>query len=329
MLENKVILATGKVVEASKLQAGDLLLGPNGTTSEVLKIFKSTEDVYKVTSRLGLPFYVTKDNFLCNTSGSIQRQAVSFFNEDTEKAYKRSELCRADYVEFPCETIVPIPAYLFGILLMNSTSGFGFVRISAKKGSYMREAIEKELLPPLNMEVSKEATEKNSNSFYVHNCRIDGRVCREKNRLIQILHPLGLDGVTVPNRFIPDCYKYGDLETRKALLAAIIDCSAYTNGPNSFTFTLASKKLADDMAFLARSVGLSVVHKEAIKGLKAYQTLAIKGEALMTLPLKNKHVVAKKNITRKTFEMKNIGKDNFVQIVASGSYLTEDFTIIR
>lgn len=329
MIENKVILATGEIVGASQLKVGDVLLGPNGTKSEVLGIKKTSEKVYKITSKTGLPFYVTKDNFLCNASGSEQVQAISFRGKtEWHSNNKVNELCRADFVDFPEQSEVPIPPYLFGILLMNSSTNFGRVRISAKKGTYMREAIMNELLPLLRMEVNKEST-KNSNSFFIHNIPKRGRVSREKNRLIEVMASLGLDGVNVPSRFIPDCYKYGTVEQRKELIAAIIDCSAYTEG-GSFVITLASEKLASDLTFTARSIGLIATHRIAVKAERTYQIVVLKGDsARMQLPLKNKVAREKKTTTRKKFEIEHVGKRKIAQIVTSGSYLTEDFTIIR
>lgn len=331
MIENKVVLADGKIVGASKLKVGDLLAGPNGAVSEVLSVAKAKEEVFEITSKSGVPFYVTKDNFLCNVSGNKQVQAISFCGKNGwHSNNKRNELEKPEFVEFLEQPKVPIKPYLFGILLMNSSSGFGRVRVSAKKGSYMREAIINELLPPLDMEVSNEDTKynKNSNSFFIHNCPKDEHVDKTKNRVIEILESLGLNGVTVPNRFIPDCYKFASVEERRELLAAIIDCSGAANG-GSFEFTLASEKLAEDIAFLARSVGMIATHKTAIKGVKEYQVVSLRGEARLLLPLKNKCAVKNVNTLRKTFEINKVGKRIFTQIVTSGSYLTEDFTIIR
>lgn len=331
MIENKVILANGEIVGTSKLKVGDLLAGPNGKTSEVLAVTKTRDEVFEITSRTGVPFYVTKDNFLCNASGSKQVQAISFVGKNGwHSNNKRNELDRADFITFPEQPELPISPYLFGILLMNSSSCFGRVRVAAKKGTYMRDAIINELLPPLNMEVSNEDTKynKNSNSFFVHNCPKGEHLDKSKNRLIAILETLGLGGVTVPNRFIPDCYKFANVEERRELLAAIIDCSAAANG-GSFEFTLASKKLAEDIVFLARSVGLAAIHRKAIKCGREYQIVTLRGEARLLLPLKNKRAVKNVNTLRKTFEINKIGKRVFTQIVTSGSYLTEDFTIIK
>lgn len=174
---------------------------------------------------------------------------------------------------------------------------------------------------------AKEADSLNNNSFFVRNSITKKHKGREKNRLIQVLESLNLAGVNMPDRFIPDVYKYSDLKTREQLLVAIIDCSAYANG-SGFQFTLSSKRLANDLIFLARSIGLAATCKEAIKSGKKYQTVSLSGDTTK-LPLKNKKGSKGRNASSKTFSIEPIGQDDFVQIKTSGNYLTEDFTILR
>ena len=71
-----------------------------------------------------------------------------------------------------------------------------------------------------------------------------------KNCILNKIRELGLYGCNSKTKFIPDVYKTASVEDRKQLLAGLVD----TDG--AFTeYTSISKQLADDFAFVVRSLG--------------------------------------------------------------------------
>ncbi|MEU7604599.1 helicase-related protein [Streptomyces sp. NPDC041003] len=82
--------------------------------------------------------------------------------------------------------------------------------------------------------------------------RADGR----RNPVIQALRDLGLWGATSHDKFVPDVYKNAPVKDRLAVLQGLMDTDGtlHANGM-SISFCSASLRLAQDVAWLVRSLG--------------------------------------------------------------------------
>ncbi len=332
MLSNKVLLASGGITDTKFLSSGDVLLGPNGIFSTVISVETPMVDVFKISTKSGPSFYVCKDNIISNTENNDSRYCeVSNFCDRGDSYLKKYKikLTRANFAEFENDYALPIDPYIFGIILTSSTSSNGGFRFSAPKDSYMREIIKTNLLPNLGMKICRDMgdTIPNSNSFYVANLLNEKYPKREPNRLIKILKELHLNDVKVVDRYIPDCYKYAGIEERKKLLAAIIDCSAYGDR-FGFQITCTSIKFAQDIEFIARSLGLTSNHRESVKNGKTYQIVHMSGD-MHFLPLHHKNKNVGQDRRFKPFTIEALGKQQFIKINTSDEYLLQDFTIIK
>lgn len=69
------------------------------------------------------------------------------------------------------------------------------------------------------------------------------------------------DNKLIDNKHIPNTYKFNSEEKRLKLLAGIIDSDGYYNN-GYYDFTLESEKLADDIIFVARSLGFKCLKKK-------------------------------------------------------------------
>ena len=68
----------------------------------------------------------------------------------------------------------------------------------------------------------------------------------------------------INNKHIPDVYKVNDRNVRLQVLAGILDSDGYLIH-NCFEVTQKSKQLADDIVFLARSLGLATTMRPSVK----------------------------------------------------------------
>ena len=75
-------------------------------------------------------------------------------------------------------------------------------------------------------------------------------------QIMPILLSLGLLGTKSENKFIPDVYKWGTIEDRWAILQGLMDTDG-TVSKSAGEFTSISKQLAEDVQFIARSLGAS------------------------------------------------------------------------
>jgi hypothetical protein len=67
------------------------------------------------------------------------------------------------------------------------------------------------------------------------------------------------------DKFIPACYKVASIEERFQLLAGLLDSDGYFS-TGGYDYISKSKRLAEDLVFLCRSLGLAAYMKSCIKG---------------------------------------------------------------
>ena len=75
------------------------------------------------------------------------------------------------------------------------------------------------------------------------------------NPVLNALRELGLTGCRSFEKFVPEPYKYAGAEQRHALLQGLLDCDGAADPAGQVTFSSASAQLAEDVAFLVRSLG--------------------------------------------------------------------------
>jgi hypothetical protein len=81
------------------------------------------------------------------------------------------------------------------------------------------------------------------------------------HQIMPILLKLGILGSKSENKFIPDVYKWGSIEDRWAILQGLMDTDG-TVSKSAGEFTSISKQLAEDVQFIARSLGASATMTE-------------------------------------------------------------------
>lgn len=156
---------------------------------------------------------------------------------------------------------------------------------------------------------------------------------------------LGLKGHTAKTKFIPNVYKYAPIDTRKALMCGLMDTDGYVDDRGHMSYTTISKQLAEDVAFIIRSLGGKATVTKGKAGYKkdgeyhrcndAYDvtfTCSLAKE-LVSLPKKLERVrdfyprqCAGKQIVSVTPIGKRRSRCISVDDV-SGLYVTKDFTV--
>lgn len=148
-------------------------------------------------------------------------------------------------------------------------------------------------------------------------------------------------GITIHEhgRYITDAYKFGSRETRLQLLAGLLDTDGYLNGTSTFEISTKWPRLAEDIAFVARSLGLEVRDHVSTKGCQTghvgiYHRITILGhtEWIPTkVPRKQAKgwEVEKHDPTHTGFTIEPIGDGDFYGFSVDGNhrYLLGDFTV--
>ncbi|MBW8798535.1 MAG: DEAD/DEAH box helicase [Streptomyces sp.] len=150
-------------------------------------------------------------------------------------------------VDLGGDSRLPMDPYLFGILL-----GDGSFRHNLRLSTIdeeIRDAVATEVAPQCRV-----VPVKRSRCDYT--IQLTERAGGVRNPVIQVLRELHLWGRTSHDKFIPDDYKNTSIKNRLAVLQGLMDTDGtiHTDGMSA-SFCSASRTLAEDVAWLVRSLG--------------------------------------------------------------------------
>lgn len=159
------------------------------------------------------------------------------------------------------------------------------------------------------------------------------------NVLVNILKNLKV----INNKHIPDIYLKSSREQRLQLLAGLLDTDgSYSLIKNAFDFIAKPKILAEQVLFLARSVGLHATMQECqkycwshgVKKIGTYYRVYISGDAVIDIPTllprkQSKHKDRMVNPLHEGFTFEILPVDTYYGFTLSDDhlYLTDDFII--
>lgn len=344
-----VLFYDGTTVNIEDVKVGDLLMGPDSTPREVLALGRGRETFYKVTPVKGEPFYCNKSHILslkATNQGLQKRERVdgSFYIKPpryggqevinvsikeylgwTKRKQRAYLLYRAECVIFKKgEKPLDIDPYFLGLWLGDGDS-------------------DKLTITTIDKEV-EEATVEFANN-YGNSFRVEKKAGKNGwikriyiHDSISLLKQLNL----YKNKHIPHQYKTASVEERKALLAGLIDSDGYC-GSNVIEITQKIKVLVEDIAFVARSLGLAAYIKEVqksclYKGEKktgTYYKISISGD-MSDLPVKLERKKCsprkqKKSVLMTGFTLEKLPEDDYYGVVLDGDhlFLLGDFTVVH
>ena len=244
-------------VEIGSLKMGDTILGSDGKTQRVSRVYpQGIKDYYKVTFRDGLYTYCGLEhlwtvNNAGNKNNSLKTMALS---EILERGLKkqggdlkfRIPLCAP--VEYP-KIETEIDPYIMGLLIGDGslTTNTPCLSFNADDLEIVNESIR--LLP--NVEFNLRSTSENGlQTTLVPNNK---EYLNSENWIKTYLNNLKLC-VYSKDRFIPSVYLRNSIEDRKKLLQGLMDSDgSCTNNRTSFSST--SIKLILDVIELVNSLG--------------------------------------------------------------------------
>lgn len=295
------------IKEWGEVKVGDVLYGTNGNTTKVIDIpFDDLSDTYKITLRDGREVYASDDhiwNVIRANTGKVLHLNTKYLYEHYISKRKKSYRIPSGkaFVYFIPNNLgvdfnyikVPIDPYTLGILLGN-----GSFRSVNYKNQVVFTSSNRDI--DTYKKYSPYIIDKVTSDNYSYVVRVN----------TQYLYDCNLWGCKSEHKFIPNLYKYNSRQVRLNLLRGLMDTDGSIHG-NTPKFNTASRRLAEDVMEVARSLGYncSCTVRGAgykIKGvykkcLDTYEVLIYGGKELFNLKRK-KDLIDESRITSRSYK---------------------------
>lgn len=340
-----ILMHDGSTKRVEDVAPGDMLMGPDSKPRRVLQLARGREPMWRIIPKKGEPFVVNEGHILslattnegkahrCAQDGSrIDNISVRDFLAKA-KSWKHLRKLRRVAVDFPDRAAPIIDAWTLGALLGDGCLTHG-VAISNP---------DQEVLDGVWVEMERHGLRYNARENERGTCwgvgfRDDQSSRAVPNRVMAILRSMGIAGADASEKFIPDDYRLGSRETRLAVLAGLLDTDGHLEGGTGFDYISKSQRLADDVVFVARSLGLCATGGPCEKrdqngGGGTYWRVHISGntEIIPTrVPRKQARPrMQKKNPLVTGFDFEPLPADDFFGFALDGDhlYLTADFVV--
>jgi ATP-dependent Lon protease len=379
--DTSILMYDGSTKMVQDIVVGDKVMGDDSKCRNVISLGRGEDNMFDIVHSNGEKYGVNSEHIMClkqsgmnfiktvKTASGGNRYKVCYFDKNDYKQHSKrfSDLEEAkrhlqdlkhehDYVEIPVKKLlelpkyvrvnlkgykrgaefsskkVPFDPYIIGVWLGDGTSSKSEItNQDATILHYLRTELKKY---NLNLVHRSEYTYGISYDMNKHDTR------NNKNKFLQVLKDYNL----IRNKHIPDDYKINDRKTRLELLAGIIDTDgSYCDNSKGYDIIQKNKVLADDILFLARSLGFSANMKECekscmYKGEKktgTYYRTHLSGDNLSSIPVKCPRKIAKTDriinkdsmVMSIKIEPRGWGKYYGFELDNNHKYLLGDFTV--
>jgi len=334
-INTPILMYDGTIKKVQNIKIGDLIMGDDSMPRKVLNTNIGNGKLYKV-----IP--VKGDSWICNDVHILthhHEQKKKLLDIPLNKInypkyrngnYRYARLQRKE-VSFPKKDVI-IDPYLLGLWLGDGTKFNGSPRISVNINekpilNYLKNVKYDNITPKFNEYqknlITVSLTTPNFNGRKVNNIiRDEFKKCFNNNS----------------DLIIPNEYKINSYNNRLKLFAGIIDSDGYQYH-KYYEIATKYKSFADDILFLARSLGFSAYKKGITKKIKSlkfsgkYWHITISG-SFENVPVllsrkKCKPRKQKKSVLRTGFKVEYIGTGNYYGFTLDGNgrFLLGDFTI--
>ena len=246
-----------------EIQVGDYIFGKNGKPTQVLKLYKNPEKIWKITFSDGRSIDCCGEH-LWQYSYRTHRGWASRV-ENTQTIYQRAQQLKNNFkdccnrswrfriplnepVEYP-EKVYKIPPYVMGLAIGDGS----FRESDAISLSSANEELPALFAQGLGSNVSYKKS-KCSYSYYFY---IDDKLKHRYSIKEFLSEEPGLLGAYSEEKYIPKNYLLGSIEQRYELLSGLLDTDgSISKVGGRISYTTVSKQLANDVCELCHSLGM-------------------------------------------------------------------------
>jgi hypothetical protein len=379
--DTPILMHDGSIKMVQDIVVGDKVMGDDSKSRNVLSLGRGEDELYDIVHSNGEKYGVNSEHIMClkqsgmniiknvkTKSGETKYKVIYFDKNDYKQHSKRfSDQIEAerylhdiklehDYIEIPVKSLLTLPKYIRvnlkgykrGVEFSTKNVPFDPYIIGAWLGdgtSSKSEITNQDaaILHYLKTELKKYNLNLVHRDKYTYGISYDMHehdTRNNKNKLLQVLKDFKL----INNKHIPDVYKINDRQTRLELLAGIIDTDgSYCDNSKGYDIIQKNKVLADDILFVARSLGFSANMSQCEKSCMyngekktgTYYRMHLSGNNLSSIPVKCPRKMAKTErminkdsmVMGITIEPRGWGKYYGFELDKNHKYLLGDFTI--
>lgn len=333
--DTPVLMYNGSIKPVQEIKTGDLLMGPDSSPRTVLSLCSGIDIIYKIIPVKGDPWGCNSNHIMTLTaSGTKGLRKHSEIKDiplknilDGKITGKRWKLLRTG-VEFPHQEI-PCDPYFIGLWLGDGTlHEAAITNMDSEIINYIHE-----FASSLSLQVST-ISKKNTKALRLTLVVNKG----SRNSVMYSNHLRQYLRTTFQEKYIPSQYLINSRKNRLSLLAGLLDTDGhYYNG--CYEISTVSKRLKNDILYLARSLGFAAYTKETIKTIKTigfsglYYRITIAGNVSeIPCKIKRKQASIRKQSKRTTAigwvaQSNGIGEYYGFELDRDGRFLLGDFTI--
>jgi len=276
----RLLMFDGTTKAVEDIVVGDRLMGPDSQPRIVSQLIRGEDEIVKIDPKKGASWGVNLDHVL-----TLERKRPA---KRPKRGIKRRDcrdgelidvtvrewltwtktqktiwwLFRSPVTFQPRTTALPIPPYFMGLLIGDGSLGGSSAAGSVGITNVDEEAVDQVYRYAEVSGMTVRVTDSNGRRAPTYYLKGDPKIRR--NPLITKLRILGMYGHVADNKFIPHEYKTGSERERLELLAGLLDADAECD-INTYAMSFASKQLADDVAFIARSLGFGATRHPVTK----------------------------------------------------------------
>lgn len=331
----------GRIVAVEDVRRGDALMGSDGKARRVLSTATGRGPLFRITPKKG-------DSWVCNAG-----HVLTLVRSGTARAGEVMDIALDDFLACSPGSKTRTRSKLFRVPVRKfGSSGRGLPTISAYiagvwlgDGSRHSKSIttpDLEIITAIRDEARRcglltTELQEPSGCWSMRIVRTKGGIGGRRPRnpaLVDFRSLVDRDG-----KFIPHALKTAAWDTRRQLLAGLVDTDGYRDKCGVDIITK-WRRLADDMAFVARSLGiLATISPKPVKlkgweESRLYWRVILSGEELSALPCRiaRKRPARRrqiKNVLRTGFSVEPLGDGDYFgfELDGDGRFLLGDFTV--
>ncbi len=341
----KAIRFDGTFCNVEDIKVGDELLGPDGNKRLVRATNRGHGRMFRVIPNRGEPWVCSEHHTLFvhdnRVKGNkISRLTVNEYLQLGKSTQGRLTLVKSKRQVFNQDSKLVEP-WLLGYWLGDGDSSLRELRVTSADQEVADELVliasrhGQKVKRYNSSQSSRLGKPENRKACFIYAINGGGgKGSRKPQVLARHFRKYGLHN----NKHIPDEYKTASVESRLELLAGLIDSDGHAlrskNTAGCMEFTNTNKRLCDDVAYVARSLGFSaVVSAEVRRRSKGVFRVYICGalEEIPTRIARKKSPVRKgqKNVRHVGFRVEEVESDDFFGFELDGDrlFLMDDFTI--